>query len=63
MESIISIIIIAVLLIAIILIKFKPSIYKVEDDFVISYLVYYSIKGTFGNTIRDYFVLFKINKI
>lgn len=64
MESILTVMIVVVLLIiTIIIFKFNPKIDKVEDDYVISYIVHYSIKGKFGEVIRDYFILFKINKV
>ena len=62
MENVLSVLIVIVSFLIIILFKFNPRISKVEDESVISYIIYYTIKGKYGGYIRDYFILIKYNK-
>lgn len=51
-----------IILLCIIKIKFNPKFDKVEDNYNISYIIYYTIKGNYNEDIRDYFILYKIKK-
>lgn len=55
----------AVLLILVLIglvIKFRPNLDRIEDNLTISYIVHYTLHKKYGSNIRDYFILFTINK-
>lgn len=62
MDTIITAILAGIILLCIIKIKFNPRLDKVEDNYNISYIVYYTIKGNYNEDVRDYFILYKIKK-
>ena len=62
MDTFITATLAGVILLCIIKVKFNPTFDKVEDDYSISYIVHYTIKGKYNENIRDYFILCKIKK-
>ena len=62
MDTIITALLAGIILLCIIKVKFNPIFDKVEDDYSISYIVHYTIKGKYNENIRDYLVYYKIEK-
>ena len=62
MDTNITAILAGIILLCIIKIKFNPRLDKVEDNYSISYIMYYTIKGNYNEDVRDYFILYKYKK-